>query len=945
MISEYVLADLGHASAAAAHALVCADGHKRRYALAHLSQEDVKELTKTLHALPVVVGSRKHVAALERILALEHDIPKRNIIVLDEYADLMSPTGGDTDDVGAHRLKAHPVERKWDEAAAWADALPLPFLSFVCALVEDIAPGAYPLLELTLSSRADFLEAGAARFDLIDSLAPQVEPGKHPHVRAPEPDVVARLFKNEEAMRRAFADYEYRGEQEEMARLVGETQTASRHLLVEAGTGIGKSLAYLAPSVVLAVRENTPVVVSTHTINLQEQLIGQDIPILRSILPDLEFTCTLLKGRAHYVCLKRVLDEVVHRTTELRMYLRELIREQGDGSQAGGGRVRRAREPKAAPDNLHTLLKLLFWLMTTKTGDMDEIGLGTEKAGRFLSHFDCSYHTCLGERCPQRVECFYNASRDAAKRSHIVILNNALLFTLMRAPEETPTVISTARHFVLDEAHNLEEDVTNQYTASFSSARLVGLVNSMLRWTGRREVEHALAGATSDEGRERAKMAMMKIDEVKSLSLRLMDVKASLDEVMRSAARSRGFSNSFDTLISFTFPAVEHRDIVRALLPKLSQLHHAWLPIAQAFNYLVEAMTLDQSPIAVDDDLFVMDTKRVATDAADLSFCLDAFEAEGENTIRWLRVGSSPEGPTWEFNVCPMTVGDIFRAFLKRASSVIMTSATMTVGGAFDFVKSRLGLVGDDGGRLDRLDESRLTTPFPMAKNALVLLPTDVSEPAYGRKEPYLEQMKTLVARIADAFKGGVLFLFNSYADMNAVADLTSGDLEPRFPVFVQGRSGSRAHIGRRFRDEYDSILFGTRSFFEGFDVVGESLRCVVMAKLPFANFKEPVHDARLKYIDETGGSSFDEYSLPLAVMKFKQGFGRLIRTKTDYGCVFVLDSRLHTRGYGRLFIESLPGPSVASGTFEKTLADAAAFMARHADECAKDAGQRRGNR
>jgi len=939
VISEYVLADLGHASAAAAHALVCADGHKRRYALAHLSQEDVKELTKTLHALPVVVGSRKHVAALERILALEHDIPKRNIIVLDEYADLMSPTGGDKP-----RSLAKPsarVEAEWDALSAWADALPLPFLSFVCALVEDIAPGAYPLLELTLASRADFLEAGAARFDLIDSLVPHPDPGKRGHVRAPEPDVIERLFKNEGVMRRAFADYEYREQQEEMARVVGETQASSRHLLIEAGTGIGKSLAYLVPSVVLAIRENTPVVVSTHTINLQEQLIGQDIPILRSILPDLEFECTLLKGRAHYVCLKRVLDEIVHRTTELRMYLRELIRESADGLAMGAGRVRRAREPKAAPDNLHTLLKLLFWLMTTKTGDMDEIGLGTEKAGRFLSNFDCSYNTCLGERCPQRAECFFNISRDAAKRSHIVVLNNALLFTLLRAPEETPTVISTARHFVLDEAHNLEDDITNQYTASFSSAWLLGLVNSMLRWMGRREVEHALTGAAGDEARERAKMAMMKIDEVKSLSLRLMDVKASLDEVMRNAARSRGVSNSFDTLVSFTFPSDEHRDIVRALLPKLSQLHHAWLPIAQAFNYLVETMTLDQSPISIDDDLFVMDTKRVAMDSGDLSFCLDSFEGEGENTIRWLRIGSSPEGPTWEFYVCPMSVGDIFRGFLDRASSVVMTSATMTVGGTFDFVKSRLGLLGDDGGSADRLDSARLTTPFPMAKNALVLVPTDVSEPTYARKEPYLAQMKSLVVSIADTFKGGVLFLFNSYADMNAVADLTAADLDARFPVFVQGRSGSRTHISRRFRDERDSILFGTRSFFEGFDVVGESLRCVVLAKLPFANFKEPVHDARLKYIDETGGSSFAEYSLPLAVMKFKQGFGRLIRTKTDYGCVFVLDSRLTTRGYGRLFIESLPGPGVASGAFERMIADARTFMDRHAGaDGRKDAKQ-----
>jgi ATP-dependent DNA helicase DinG len=268
-------------------------------------------------------------------------------------------------------------------------------------------------------------------------------------------------------------------------------------------------------------------------------------------------------------------------------------------------------------------------------------------------------------------------------------------------------------------------------------------------------------------------------------------------------------------------------------------------------------------------------------------------------------------------------VGQIFQGLFSGKDCMVLCSATLTVAGSFDYLQASLGF---EPGTVGRTRWLRLASPFDYAQQSLLLVATDMATPTGGTREHYLAQLEEVVAGVCELFPKGVLVLFNSHRDLRHIASRLPLRVAPE-RILVQGESGSRHEIAETFRSAGDKVLLATRSFWEGFDVSGEALSCVVLAKLPFANFRDPIHAGRQRAIDAAGGDSFRQYSLPIAVMQLRQGFGRLIRSKSDYGCVFVLDSRVVRARYGRVFLDSLPGPQTVTGTCGECLEAAAQFM------------------
>jgi Rad3-related DNA helicase len=304
------------------------------------------------------------------------------------------------------------------------------------------------------------------------------------------------------------------------------------------------------------------------------------------------------------------------------------------------------------------------------------------------------------------------------------------------------------------------------------------------------------------------------------------------------------------------------------------------------------------------------------------------WKPDDPGSITWFNCEAHALEPRWEFKTAPLAAGPVFQGLAAAKESVVLTSATLSVAGSFDYVKQCLGFSEELAQKTDWL---QLDSPFNYAEQSLLLVASDMANPSGSERDQYMKQLEDVVLGVEKLFERGVLVLFNSYRDLNQIAGRIAPFMDAS-RLLVQGLSGSRGEIAERFRREGDKVLLATRSFWEGFDVVGDALSCVVLAKLPFANFKDPVHAGRQRAIDERGGDSFNEYSLPLAATLLKQGFGRLIRSQKDYGCVFLLDSRAVNSRYGRVFIDSLPGPRLYSGRYEDCLKEAKKFMAAKKD-------------
>lgn len=607
--------------------------------------------------------------------------------------------------------------------------------------------------------------------------------------------------------------YEYRPEQLEMANHIFESLINESHGVIEAGTGVGKSLAYLLPLIYYTVDEKKLAVVATHTITLQEQLFQKDIPFLKEVLP-FEFHVEVFKGRSNYLCLRKWNDLI-----------------QGRGNQLG------------LVDNLEELNR---WVQTTTTGDYNEAPFYIP--WELWSEIRCTKESCPEELCSHFSKCYYWRLRHRLNDAHLIVTNQAMLLADARADGN---VLPHYDGVVIDEAHNLEDVATNSFSHSINRGEIMTYygTGTQLQNTLRGEVPEYI----------------------------IQDLHLILDELIKEATQ---YFLEMERLI--TNYNVSITDQNRHLFTQTSLPKHL-----KDIQGILKECNLDEGESSGFIDQFSSFTEQLLT------------------TLDLIFLGKDPSYAYWaEFKngepnlvAAPIEVGNILHDTLfEKTSSVILTSATLSTNQSFEYLRNQLGF--------EEFSGLILGSPFDYAKQALLCVPEQAKNPNHPRYPHYVAY---LVLHTLACAQGGVLVLFTSYKLMDEVAENIYPKLdEVGYTLFKQGDS-SRSSLIEDFQAEPRSLLFGTNSFWEGIDLPGDSLKAVVITRLPFTVPDRPVTAARLHSIESAGGNPFMEYSVPQAILRLKQGFGRLIRTKNDLGGVVILDERIITAAYGTQFISSLP--------------------------------------
>jgi ATP-dependent DNA helicase DinG len=617
---------------------------------------------------------------------------------------------------------------------------------------------------------------------------------------------------------RTHPAYEFRRGQLQMAQAVEQALEERRHLIVEAGTGTGKTLAYLMP----VIRSGKRVIISTGTKNLQEQLFHKDIPFLEQALfpeGDRKLSVCYMKGRNNYLCRKKLYDLT-------------------------------GQPVLSGLDEIEQYRAIAAWEQTTSSGDRAELA-SLPEASALWHKLDARADTCLGQKCSSWDKCFITEMHRRATESDIIIVNHHLFFAdlaIKQHADGAPDagILPDAGAVIFDEAHELEDVAGNYFGISVSAARLEELC---------RDVEASL---------QRNRMYT-----------------SGLSGALKSLRERSGF---FFSLL----PEGEGRFAFENRREFLEENGDEFVGLQQSLVRLnSEIEGLPSKP----EEVFAF-TRRAQELHVQLGFLM---ENEDKNTVFWIeRRRSGREKSNVSIQATPIDVGPVLReALWSKLESSVLTSATLAVGGGFEYIRQRLGV--------EHARELVLPSHFDYQSQALLYVPPDLPDP---RTPQFTVKAADRIRKLLEITRGRAFVLFTSYAQMRDIHQRLLGEVE--FPMLLQGDAPKNALL-EEFRLTPNCVLFATSSFWQGVDVQGEQLSCVIIDRLPFAVPSDPVVAARVKAIDADGGNAFFQYQVPAAVITLKQGFGRLIRSLHDRGLLALLDNRILKKAYGRVFVESLP--------------------------------------
>ena len=637
-------------------------------------------------------------------------------------------------------------------------------------------------------------------------------------------------------------NYEYRSGQIEMAEAVHNIIHDGGLALIEAGTGTGKTLAYLIPALAAGRR----VLVSTATKNLQEQLHKKDVPFLQQIIPR-DFKVVCMKGRSNYLCLYRMKKAA---STPMLEGLEEV-------------------------DYFDQIRK---WAGESETGDRAELTDLPEDLS-FWSQIDARAETCLGQKCPDFEECFITRMRREAMEADVVIVNHHLFFAdLALRNGDYGSVLPDYSTVIFDEAHELEDVAAAFFGTSVSNYR----INDLIQDANKLEIKEA----TQQGELIKALARLSQRSDNFWLSFRGEDLDEEEDRTTRwqsrrSYGRKRSSGGAQENRYPISSSHFARRDDDGTITATMTG--EAYIALSKAIDRLITTLgvVIDQ-PAELDN---------IVRRAQGLKFDLEFIVAGDQpDFVYWCE----KRGRGVFINATPIDVSGILEENLfAKVQTAVLTSATMTAGGSFDFIKGRLGI--------NRARQLIVDSHFDFKRQAVLYLPKRMPDP---RSREFLDSSVEEIVQILQATQGRAFVLFTSVSSMRETYERVRDLID--YPAFVQGQ-GSKTGLLERFRNTSGAVLFATSSFWQGVDVQGDALSCVIISKLPFAVPSDPVVAARQRYIDDQGGNSFYEYSVPQAAITLKQGLGRLIRSSSDRGVLSILDPRLKTKSYGRVFLQSIP--------------------------------------
>jgi DNA polymerase-3 subunit epsilon/ATP-dependent DNA helicase DinG len=675
-----------------------------------------------------------------------------------------------------------------------------------------------------------------------------------------DPDEVASALEIGGIFSHHFPNYEYRPQQIEMLRSVTQALSENRHLLVEAGTGTGKSMAYLLPAALWAVKNGQRVVISTNTINLQDQLINKDIPDLRAAM-GINLSAAVMKGRSNYLCPRRLENM-------------------------------RRRYPENA-DEMRVLSKVLVWLQSTISGDRNEINLNGPIERDVWMHLSAEDEGCTTENCLKRGGiCPFYRARQAALSAHILIVNHALLLADVATGNR---VLPDYNYVIIDEAHHLEEATTNALSFRITQS----MIDRTVRELG--SPNSGILGKiiTTIEGN-------ILPSDFAALNHYIQQI---TNLAFQFQTTSQGFFNSID---QFLLEQREGGDIgiyahqerilpATRTQPSWADVEAAWEesetslgPLIDILVKLIQALGEVKENLPEEEEDIITNLSTLYRRFSDMQTNLDGMIfTPRSDTIYWFEI--SPNGKQMSLNAAPLHIGSLMQKYLWHdKSSVILTSATLTAAGEFNYLKGRLNA--------DEAYELAVGSPFDYESSVLLYIANDIPEPS--DRSGHQRAIEQGILKLCIATGGKALVLFTSYDQLKRTSHSVSPFLSRNgIRVYEQGEGASANTLLENFRTDDHAVLFGTKAFWEGVDVPGEALSVLVIVKLPFDVPSDPIVAARAETFDDP----FSEYSLPEAILRFRQGFGRLIRTQSDRGVVAIFDRRIMSKRYGRLFTDSLP--------------------------------------
>jgi ATP-dependent DNA helicase DinG len=681
--------------------------------------------------------------------------------------------------------------------------------------------------------------------------------------RNPEdiPDVeefLNQTLNNKEYMNKLIPDYERRSGQVDMIQFIDRIFEGNSIGLVEAGTGTGKTLAYLIPSALYAMKHDEPVVISTETIQLQEQIVKKELPVLQQILP-FPVRSALLKGRSHYLCLQKF-DNLLH------------------------------NDPAVSYDRSLSKAQILVWLTSTMTGDVEELSLAAGNT-RFWNEVASEASSCSTPNCPWFSRCFYQRARKKSKQADIIVTNHSLLCSDLVADHQLIPGYST---LVIDEAHHLEETATRQFGDKLDYLTMTQLLNDMI-------------------GREKGGW----IPLINNIDLELKDECLQLEEQVKVFRQE--WNDLFLLINQYITDGVSRKNETGRLSKVIQSSDHLWIKVLETakrcdidfkqllkkLNHIVhsfEVMIEENGSTSdkVDFDWLQSISTQLEQQYVNFHKLVLAHE---EDSVYWLELESRGPKQLISIQGCPIEISEkLADQFFMKKDRVILTSATLTVNDKFNYMIQRLGLEDFP------VETKQVDSPFSWDSQVSFMVPEDMPLIQEAGEEAYIEAAAMQIFRIAHVTKGKMLVLFTSYDMLRRTYHLLKSMFDDSFMLIAQGvQTKSRSKLTKNFQQFDQAILLGTSSFWEGVDIPGSDLSAIVMARLPFSPPNDPVFKARSERLKQQGESPFMKLALPQAVLRFKQGFGRLIRRSSDRGIVVVLDRRIVNTRYGKSFTKSLP--------------------------------------
>jgi ATP-dependent DNA helicase DinG len=735
--------------------------------------------------------------------------------------------------------------------------------------------------DLVIAGRA--AEGGIGAF-IVDNPVEEVyvvaEPVRRRKLKALEADTLCASLEEGGTIARRLTHFEVRESQLEMMRLVIRGFNDDEVVLCEAGTGVGKSFAYLLPALRFALDNDERIVISTATITLQQQLFDKDIPLVQAALGEAgkKLKAVLMKGRGNYLCRRRLDDAL--------------------------------KETNLDEEEHEELIRIAAWVETSKSGSRSDLSFSPQEG--IWSRVCSEAELCMGMRCPWRELCFVLSLRREAADARILVVNHHLLFADLAARHEgagydNTVVLPPYTRMILDEAHSIEGAATSFFSEEFSRLSILRQLGRLYRQRQARRMGLLLKipGLGRNPGRNEEKLdqAVEAIDRIRSI----------MDELDQAALGVCGEEGAF----RLTSP---REQAARPLFPLLTALRKGINHLGNLIRDLLEEIPKDQ-----EDDPVVWEIGAILRRLESIGAVCDAFteyrERPGE--VMWLEKRSRAGRDSWAaFTKTPIEVATgLKESLFEPGRTVICCSATLTIAGRFDYWEARCGIkLLPDREPLCGIFPS----PFPYASSVLLAVPHNAPLP---EESGYQDFVNRAVGSLILTGGGSALVLFTSYQSLKsayaAAAPILSGE---GIRCLKQG-DDDRSRLLSDFLKDTSSVLFATDSFWEGVDAPGDTLRLVILARLPFKTPNDPVFEARREYLEQAGGNAFMDLSLPEAVMKFKQGFGRLMRRSDDHGVVAVLDSRVLKKRYGEFFLRSLPETRTSFAEFDNLLLDMEQFL------------------